>query len=195
MEPRHPAIARYLDALRAGVRELPASDQDEIVREIETHLGDARAAGRSVDDVLRALGPAGTLARAYAVELLLNPRAGRPGPKQLFLLLGVLAATGATSFIVVPLLLTLGIVFLLVGLVVWGAGVVAPFAPPHWVIEMDPILAVLVGPAFAVLGLLCLGTLFLYARFLVGWIRRTASAIGWVGAARRSGHEPGVMGR
>jgi hypothetical protein len=170
----HPAVLRYLDALRAGLSELPRAEQDEIVREIELHFGEALAAGREPDEVLRSLGPADALARAYAVELLLNSRPGGAGIGRWFLLLGVLAATGLPALVLVPMLLTMGLVFSLVGAGVWLAGLIAPFAPPQWVIEIDPVMAVLIGPAITLGGILCLTLLVLYARFLVGWIRRTA---------------------
>jgi uncharacterized membrane protein len=170
----HPAVLRYLDALRAGLSELPRPERDEIVREIELHFGDAIAAGREPDEVLRSLGPADALARAYAVELLLNSRPGGQGIGRWFLLLGVLAATGLPALVLVPMLLTMGLVFTLVGAFVWLAGLIAPFAPPQWVIEVDPVLAVLIGPAITLGGIVCLALLVLYARFLVGWIRRTS---------------------
>ena len=170
----HPAVLRYLDALRAGLSDLPRAEQDEIVREIELHFEEATSAGREVGEVLRSLGPADALARAYSVELILNARHGGRGLKRWFLLLSVLAATGLPALVLVPMLLTMGLVFLLVGVFVWLAGLIAPFAPPQWVIEVDPVLAVLIGPAITLGGILCLTLLVLYARFLVDWIRRTA---------------------
>ena len=106
----HPAVERYLAALRAGLGELSAAEREEIAHEIQAHVAEARAAGRGVDEALRSLGPADALARAYAVELLLNRRPGPPGLGRWFRLLVVLAATGLPSLVLIPMLLTVGLV-------------------------------------------------------------------------------------
>ena len=49
----------------------------DIVAEIRQHIADAQAAGRTLDDILNALGPVDALARAYALELAISPRSAR----------------------------------------------------------------------------------------------------------------------
>jgi uncharacterized membrane protein len=167
----HPLAARYLDALRAGLGELSPVEREEIVGEIEVHLREALASGRDAEAAIAALGPADRLARAYALEALLNRR---PGPRRWLLALAIVAAAGVPSVVVVPVLLAVGLALVFAGLVVWLAGLFAPFAPPHLVIEIDPLAAVTIGPPLAAVGALCLGLLWLYARFLIDVVRRAA---------------------
>lgn len=171
MSGSHPVVERYLGALRAGLADVPAGERGDIVSEIEAHIGEALAAGRDPADVLGALGPADRLARAYAIEAALNRR---QGPGRWLLVLGVVAAAGLPSIVLVPLLLSLGLALTFAGLVVWVAGLFAPFAPPDWVLEVDPLIAVAIGPPLALAGLACLAVLWLYARFLVAAVRRAA---------------------
>lgn len=167
----HPVVHRYLEALRRGLDGLPAEERDEIVAEIREHVAQGLASGRDVDDVIASLGPADRLARAYALEAALNPR---QGPKRWLLALAVLAAAGVPSLFLVPMLLALGLSLVFAGVVVWLAGIIKPFAPPDLVVEMDPLIAVTIGPAIALAGVGALVVLWMYARFLIRVVRRTA---------------------
>ena len=89
----HPVIDRYLGSFAAAFDEFEASDRDEIVQELRNHIMEARASGTNLDSVLEALGPADALARAYAVELALNPRPADEVQRQT----GVLAAMRAAG--------------------------------------------------------------------------------------------------
>ena len=89
----HPVIERYLDSFAAAFDAFEVSDRDEIVQEIRNHIAEARASGTPLAAVLETLGPTEALARAYAIELSLNPKEiarseTRPG---------LLAAIRATS--------------------------------------------------------------------------------------------------
>jgi uncharacterized membrane protein len=74
----NPLVERYLTAFSAGLAQLAPSERAEVVAEIRQHIADATAAGRPIDDVLKALGPVEALARAYQLELLVSPRATAP---------------------------------------------------------------------------------------------------------------------
>jgi hypothetical protein len=73
----HPVVARYMASFEASIAALDPGERLAIAQEIRNHIAEATAAGKPLDDVLRSLGPAETLARAYVVELLMNPRTQR----------------------------------------------------------------------------------------------------------------------
>src|SRR5687767_10121440 len=73
----HPLIERYVNRLETAIADLDPNDREEIVREIRNHLTEATASGRSLDAAIDSLGSADALARAYAAELLINPRVRR----------------------------------------------------------------------------------------------------------------------
>ena len=70
----HPVVERYLTRFEAAINEFDFPEEEEIAREIRNHMAEAHAAGEALDAVLQTLGPADVLARAYAVELALNPQ-------------------------------------------------------------------------------------------------------------------------
>src|SRR5262249_6233976 len=70
----HPVVARYMATFGAAIKGIDAEERAAIEQEIRSHIAEATATGRSLDAVLTSLGPAEALARAYTVELLMNPR-------------------------------------------------------------------------------------------------------------------------
>ncbi len=74
---RHPVVERYLTCLESAINEYEFPERQEITDEIRNHIAEATAAGQGLAAVLETLGPADVLARAYAVELGLNPRGRR----------------------------------------------------------------------------------------------------------------------
>ncbi len=74
---RHPVVERYLTCLESAINEYELAERQEITDEIRNHIAEATAAGQGLAAVLETLGPADVLARAYAVELGLNPRGRR----------------------------------------------------------------------------------------------------------------------
>jgi F-type H+/Na+-transporting ATPase subunit beta len=77
------ATQRYLDALRLHLARLPEPERDDAVREIDTHIQDARAAGLAVAAVLARLGDPRTLALAYESDFLLRQPAPEPSTAEL----------------------------------------------------------------------------------------------------------------
>ena len=76
--------------------------------------------------------------------------------------------------VVVVALGVVGLVFTLTGVVLFVAGQAALAGTLPWWVSMDtdPRLALVVGPLLSVLGLACLGGLWLYARLAVQVVRR-----------------------
>src|SRR5438876_7738662 len=66
------ASQRYLDELRRQLVRLPAAERDDAVKEIGSHIAEARAAGMPLAAILARLGQPDALARAYAADYLLS---------------------------------------------------------------------------------------------------------------------------
>ena len=175
----HPLVARYLSRLEEGLALMPPADREEVVRDIRSHIAEATAAGTSLDSVLTTLGPAEVLARAYAVELVLNPAPGRPpmSPFQrFFALAGILAMTSIPTLVIVVTLGAVGVSFITSGLAVTAAGIIdllgisVPFIDDP-VSDVHPAVAIAIGPILFVLGVAALAGLSKYLR----WLARTVS--------------------
>jgi uncharacterized membrane protein len=100
------AAERYLDELRRNLRPLPEDERSDAVREIESHIAEGQADGRPTASVLRGLGDARTLARAYVADYHLRvPRDAKLGALSRFVLSSsFVSGTGLLSLFVVPLL-------------------------------------------------------------------------------------------
>ena len=135
MNQTHPVVDRYLARLNENLSTLSASDRQEILHDIRSHLAEATAGGRSLESTLETLGPADALARAYSVELMLNPR--RPMSSRAAYRLkvaGLIAAGSLPTLFVVILLGGVGGTLVLTGMVAAVAGVVDAFGElPPWV--------------------------------------------------------------
>ena len=179
MTQEHPLVERYLSRLQEGLKSVPPADRDEIVRDIRSHIAEATASGTPLESVLTTLGPAEALARAYAVELVLNPAPGRPpisGSQRFFTLAGILALTSIPTMVVTVTLGSMGVAFVASGLAVFVAGIVDAFgiALPFVdgpVSDVHPALAIATGPALFAIGLLELWALSKYLK----WFGRTVS--------------------
>lgn len=168
MSETHPVIARYLERLEAELTRAAPADRADIVSEIRDHCADAIASGRSADEVLSALGPPESLARAYAVERALQAPATRLGwIDRALTIVGLLTVASLPSFVVSVVLLAVGLAFGAAGIGVFGAGVaelVRPGTVPD--LTVSPWLCLVIGPALAVVGVAALVALYLYLRFL-----------------------------
>jgi uncharacterized membrane protein len=167
----HPVAERYLSRLTENLASLEAADRKEVVDELRNHLAESVSAGRSIDEVIEALGPAETLAKAYSVELLVNPRHDRRRARSLettLKLIGLVAIGSIPTIVVFATLGSLGVSFLATGIVCIVVGTWALAAPlPDFVsLTIHPIWAVVMGPGLMLLGYVALRALALYLRFL-----------------------------
>jgi len=162
-------VARYLDEMRNGLVGVSDTERNEMVGEIESHIAEAVGAGKNLADVLQTLGPAAELARAYRVELLINPRTHRWNPlTRGFALIGIAATASLPSLVVVPALAAVGIACSVSGVVVFVAALASPFVPPEWLgNDFRAGLALVLGLPVAALGAASLALLWLYVRFLI----------------------------
>lgn len=171
----HPLTARYLGKLTDALSALDPAERREVVEEIRDHIADATTAGRPLEQVLEALGPVDQLARAYKVELLLNPKDRRkPRSWRWLRVVGLIALVSLPTFIICVVLGSIGISFSLSGVAVFVAGIAAYTGDlPDWM-QMDapPWVAVAVGPPLALIGLLAFAGLVAYVRFVARVVRR-----------------------
>lgn len=179
MTQEHPLVERYVARLREGLSALTPADRDDIIRDIRSHLAEATAAGTPLDAVLTALGPADVLARAYAVELLLNPAPGRPPSRdRFFALLGLVMGLSIPTIVAVSVLGSVGLSFFFSGIVVFLAGVLDAVGVTFPFIDGDltdvhPAFAVALGPVMSMIGAAALWALYHYLRWLGRAFRRT----------------------
>lgn len=176
MTEQHPVVERYVTALEARLKDLPEADRREVVQDIRSHLAEAAAAGASLDAALQKLGPADELARAYAVEALINPRRAKTGGSRLsrFLKIAGLVVIGSIPTLVIVVTLgAVGLSFSAAGLAVLTAGIVATVAElPPWIqMDIPPVFAILLGPVMTAFGILALVGLTLYIRFVAHAVR------------------------
>lgn len=140
MSQQNPLIRRYLDQLDAGLVDanIHADERRDIRQDIDGHLTEALRSGTSLADAITRLGPADELARAYGLELTLNPRGGgdRSPARRL---VAALTRTGTllASVLLAIVMGSLGLGLLVGGFVAIVGGLVAPFLPPTW---LDPTL-------------------------------------------------------
>ena len=126
--------------------------------------------------MLAALGPADTLARAYAVELKINPDRRRSAIGGYLSVIGILAASGAVSFIVVSALGSIAVGLFGSGLGVLIIGVIEATGvhlPGVQLAGLNPLFVAALGPILMLVGLLAGWGLWLYLRALIGMLQRT----------------------
>ena len=117
MTERHPVVERYLTHLEAAIAALDPADRGEVLQEIRNHIAEAAAAGKPIDAVLGALGPADALGRAYAIELLLHPPKdrGRPASERWLRIVGLIVVLSIPTLVAVTVLGSVGITFVASG--------------------------------------------------------------------------------
>jgi uncharacterized membrane protein len=179
MSVQDPIIGRYLSQFRAGLRGLPESERTEVAQEIESHIAEALAAGRSLAEVLERLGPADRLARAYTADAILSR--GKPTLRGWLRAAVVLAGFSVASLFVIPFL---GVCSTFVAFSVFGAlANVTQFLLPGthdiggtYITGASPLTTLLLGLLFDViaffLGLGAYKLLKWYIRLLISSVRK-----------------------
>jgi uncharacterized membrane protein len=176
MSEHNPLIERYMSSFEAALQKYDLREWKEIATDVRSHIAEALEYGKPLDDVLEALGPADVLARAYAVELKLNPRAG---PSQalgrVLSVIGILAASGVVSFIVVA-----GLGSIAVGLFGSGFGMLiigiieamGIHLPGVQLAGLNPLFVVALSPVIMFVGLAAGWALWLYVRALINMLHK-----------------------
>jgi uncharacterized membrane protein len=178
MTPDHPLATRYVDKLSQALGDLAPAERAEILSEIRHHISDATAAGTSIEEVLRALGPAEQLARGYRVELFLNPKVPAPRSDRWLKIVGLLAIGSLPTFIIVVTLSAIGVSLSVSGVIVFVAGVAQAIGDlPSWVsMDCPAWVAIVGGPALTALGVVAVWGLVAYLKLLARITRRVLPA-------------------
>jgi len=176
MTPAHPVIERYLTQLEERLANLAPADRQAVMRDIRSHLAEATAASRPLDATLESLGPAETLARAYTVELMLNPRQHtRRRAAYLLKIAGLIAAGSIPTLMGLIVLGGMGSVLVAGGIIGIMAGVLDAFGNlPAWVQTsgMAPALTVAMGIGMALVGVALLFGFRRFVRFVAATWRQ-----------------------
>jgi hypothetical protein len=178
MNQQNPLIERYITSFAAALQRHDLLEWKEIAGDVRSHISEALQYGKPLEDVLKALGPADALARAYAVELQMNPRSGASSVVGRFLaVFGILAASGLVTFIVLGVLGSIAVAFIGSGVAVVIIGAIEAMGVhlPHVQLAgMHPLaVAFGIGPVVILIGVLAAWALWLYMRALVNMLRKT----------------------
>ena len=178
---QHPVVERYLTHLETAIEGLDPADRREVLQEIRDHFAEATAAGRPLDVVIKSLGPADVLGRAYAIELLLHPQTDRPrrAAERWFRIVGLVVVLSIPSLVAVSVLGSVGISFVAGGLFAFVIGMLEATGLFPWpdLSDVPPVLAVFLGPAMVIVGLISLAALKLYVRFAARAMRADLAPI------------------
>jgi uncharacterized membrane protein len=174
MTEHNPLIERYVSRFEDALQQYKLPEWREIAADLRSHIAEALDYGKPVDEVLQALGPADVLARAYAVELKLNPRTGG-AIGRIFSVIAILAASGAVSFIVVSGLgsIAIGLFGSGLGMLIIGAiEATGVHLPGVQLAGAPPLLIAALGPVIMLIGLAAAWGLWLYVRALIDMLRK-----------------------
>jgi uncharacterized membrane protein len=176
MTEHNPLIERYMSRFEDALQQYKLPEWREIAADLRSHIAEALAYGKPIDDVLNALGGADVMARAYAVELAINPPRTKPNWIIVALKVGaIVAATGMMSFLVVVGLGSVAMGFTASGLaliVICLIEAMGTHLPGVQMAGMHPLVVMLFGPPMLLLGIGAGWALWLYMRFIVRALRK-----------------------
>ena len=172
----HPVAARYLSRLNTSLSDIDVSERAGILEEMRNHIAEAHASGKSIEDVIESLGPADLLARAYAVELLMNPRDKRGrNLKKWIKAAAIVAASSVATFLVFVALGSIGIALTASGAGIFVIGALEASGihlPGVQLNGLPPVAVMLIAPLLLVAGAAALFALRGYVRFLARTLRK-----------------------
>ena len=173
----NPVVELYMQRFAMALKSFDCAERDEIERDLRGHIEEAQAAGKPLDAVLVSLGPAEDLARAYAVELELNPRGARfrrtlGGALRI---VGVLSAASIVSLLVIGSLGSVAVAFTASGLVLMAIGALEAAGvhlPSVQLAGLSPWIVIAIGPVVSAIGVTASVGLWVYLRALTSMLRR-----------------------
>jgi len=175
MSEANPVIERYMASFETALQRHDLPEWKEIGADLRSHIAEALGYGKPLDEVLAALGPTDTLARAYAVELKINPDRRRSAIGGYLSVIGILAASGVVSFIVVSALGSIAVGLFGSGVAVLVIGALEATGvhlPGVQLAGVHPLLVVALAPVLMLIGLIAGWALWLYVRTLIGMLQR-----------------------
>lgn len=172
---------RYVERLRAALGGMPPAECDDIAREVESHIAEARSRGDDIAALIARLGPPERLAGAYRAEALLDRGRGNTGRLEWLAAGALLATTSVVSLMVVPLLALAGILLTPLGALtvllalgsfafpeIISSAVLSTYPPGT---SLGQILGLVMGALAVAAGLLAIRALRAYLRFAARSLR------------------------
>lgn len=170
-------VDAYVAAFETEARNFGLTEARDIAVDVRSHINEAVAYGKPLTAVLDALGSPKTLARAYAVELLMQePKRRGPDIAKLVGLVLLGTVGGIVTLAVVPTLASLWFGFGLSGIamIVIGALEAAGIHYPNVELAgLSPWMVIALGPVFLALAWAAGWLLSRYVRFAGRQITRT----------------------
>jgi uncharacterized membrane protein len=172
----HMAV-RYLSRFRIALQRYRVPHAEEIVDDLRNHISEAKTSDKSYAEIVAALGSPDKLARAYAVELLIDPPKDTP-VATVIRFLKILSLIIAESFVSLCIAVTLGsfgISLLLAGpAMVIGGILEAVGAHPWWINtgNLPPLAVVALGPVTSAFGWGACWLLWRYVRMMSRRLRK-----------------------
>lgn len=177
MSEQNPVIGRYMASFESSLAQYDLPEWREIAFDLRNHIAEALEYGKPLDEVLQGLGAADVLARAYAVELKINPRPDNRGRAigRVLSVLGILSASGVVSFIVVSGLGTIAVGLFGSGfgmLIIGAVEAMGIHLPGVQLAGIHPLFIVALGPVIMLVGLVAGCGIWLYVRALINMLRK-----------------------
>ncbi|MES1158855.1 MAG: hypothetical protein ABUL42_03070 [Terricaulis silvestris] len=173
----NPVVTQYMARFEAALGRFRLPEAREIAMDVRSHIAEAQGYGKSLDEVLATLGPADALARAYAVELLMDAPKNARGDKvmRFFQLLAIVIAGSFLSLIVATIFGGFGISFALAGMIlIVGGGLEALGVHLAHVQTggLPPLATMALGPVAFAIAWGCFWLLGLYVKAAARAVRR-----------------------
>ncbi|OXM14648.1 DUF1700 domain-containing protein [Paenibacillus herberti] len=120
-----PLVKTYLNKFHASLKALPEEEQQDAIREIESHIMHGLRDGQSDKQILAKLGDPKKLAKAYSSEYIsqANPRSF----KEVMTMIGFYCTAGLLSIAVVPILGVIAYGFGFCAVIIVIAGIIRSF--------------------------------------------------------------------
>jgi hypothetical protein len=169
-----PTERQYLMQLERALATAPLSEKErrEILLEVESHLGEARASGAPLLDVVGRFGSAKQLAESYATELMNRPVGLRNTPWLHWIFrIGAALASGVLALV----LGASGVCLITGGVLAVAYGIAGPWLPAAWGdlvlrVGLPQVVFVLAGGLAAVVGIVLVRILLLNLNILANII-------------------------
>ncbi|QGZ96730.1 DUF1700 domain-containing protein [Terricaulis silvestris] len=161
-------VSDYLAAFERESRGFGLNEASDIANDVRSHINEAVEYGKPLEEVLTSLGTPKALARAYAVELLMGKPKETSNIARFVQLLALVAFGGLLTLIVVTFLGSIGLSFVLSGILLFVLGLLEAggvHLPHVQTGGMSPWLVAALGPVMFAIGWGALVLLRSYVRF------------------------------
>lgn len=167
---------QFLSDFSAHLRSMPKVEREDAVMEIQSHIADCTASGKSVEAALADLGDPKKLAKAYLAEYHLDSVTTKRKGLNIFKSSLFFATTGFLSIFIVSVLGFITLVFGWFTFLMPVYGVMRTFGAKNVLILWNDVQvpAALGIPAGVLLGFLCGAVVWGLMRIMIGYFKYVA---------------------